>query len=150
MRLGLTFLLAGAVLGEDLTATDCNSIKKETQCMSASENGEACSWCQSAAVGNTCFKESDAQTLPTDVFQCKYQGFKDLLATDCNSIKKETQCMSASENGEACSWCQSAAVGNTCFKESDAETLPTDVFQCKYQSNWIMDLVDQAREFFGF
>jgi hypothetical protein len=61
-------------VGLNSTSTDtCDSVTTEKACMNGSEDKEACSWCQSAAVGNTCFKESDAKGLPSSVFQCEYQ-----------------------------------------------------------------------------
>ena len=58
-------------------------------------------------------------------------------ATDCysNTRKGENVCMSANEAGEPCAWCHSASSGDSCMKQSDAEGLPTSVFQCKYQAN---------------
>jgi hypothetical protein len=116
------------------TSTECYDNTKETACMSATENGESCSWCTSAAVGNSCMKESDAKGLPSSVFKCEYQTYLDEAAVECYDNTKETACMSATENGESCSWCTSAAVGNSCMKESDAKGLPSSVFKCEYQS----------------
>ena len=36
--------------------------------------------------------------------------------------------------GEPCAWCHSGSSGDSCMKQSDAEGLPTSVFQCKYQA----------------
>jgi hypothetical protein len=113
-------------------ATSCDAYTSEKTCMSGTAGGEKCSWCNSAAVGSTCFSESDAKSLPSSVFTCNYQ-LVPLKATACDSITSEKTCMSSSSGGEKCSWCKSAAVGGTCFIESDAKTLPSSVFQCAYQ-----------------
>jgi len=116
-----------------LKTSACESVSSEKTCMTTTAGSEKCAWCNSAAVGGTCFLESDAKTLPSSVFQCEYQKAK-LRATACDSITAEKTCLTESANGEKCAWCHSAAVGNTCFPESDAKTLPTSVFQCEYQT----------------
>mmetsp|Transcript_29207 Transcript_29207/g.21740 ORF Transcript_29207/g.21740 Transcript_29207/m.21740 type:complete len:198 (-) Transcript_29207:282-875(-) len=126
------FLLLLAVVFAVCSAT-CDTYTSESSCLAGNEDGEKCSWCNSAAVGATCFKESDAKSLPSSVFQCKYQKMP-LHTTACDSITKESACMSGSSNGEKCAWCNSAAVGGTCFVESDAKSLPSSVFQCEYQA----------------
>jgi len=116
-----------------LKATTCDSLTSEKTCMTGTSGTEKCSWCNSAAVGGTCFIESDAKTLPSSVFQCEYQKSK-LRATACDSVTSEKTCLTESANGEKCAWCKSAAVGSTCFPESDAHSLPSSVFQCEYQT----------------
>ncbi len=60
----------------------CESISSESTCMSSSEGDEACSWCTSGAVGTSCQKESDAQSLPSAVFECSYQAAYAAYTTD--------------------------------------------------------------------
>jgi len=63
-----------AGVGLNSTSTDvCDANKSEKDCMGGSEDKEACAWCTSAAVGDTCFKQSDAQGLPSSVFECEFQ-----------------------------------------------------------------------------
>ncbi len=58
--------------------------------MSATEDGTKCSWCKSGAVGATCFKETDAKSLPTSVFTCAYQVASYLTATEtCDTYRSE-------------------------------------------------------------
>ena len=114
-----------------LKGSSCDGLK-ESQCMKATAGSDKCSWCNSAAVGGTCFTETDAKTLPSSVFECEYQKVT-LKGSSCDGLK-ESQCMKATAGSEKCSWCNSAAVGGTCFTESDAKTLPSSVFQCDYQS----------------
>lgn len=58
------------------------------------------------------------------------------LATKCEDYKKdEKKCLSTIEDGIACAFCSSAAVGTTCTKETDAKTLPASVFECEYKSS---------------
>jgi hypothetical protein len=114
-----------------LKSTDCDSITSEKTCLVSNSNGEKCSWCKSAAVGGTCFVESDAKSLPSSVFNCEYQLA--LRSTSCDAITTEKTCMTSNADGMNCAWCKSAAVGSTCFIESDAKSLPTSVFQCEYQ-----------------
>lgn len=117
-----------------LKGSSCDGLK-ESQCMKATAGSEKCSWCNSAAVGGTCFTESDAKTLPSSVFQCDYQSYLKLQkATSCDGNTSEKSCMSSSFDGNKCSWCTSAAVGATCFNEADAKTLPSSVFECEFQS----------------
>jgi len=116
-----------------LKSSVCDTLTSEKTCMTGTTDTEKCAWCNSAAVGGTCFIESDAKTLPSSVFQCEYQKSK-LRATACDSITAEKTCLTESANGEKCAWCKSAAVGSTCFPESDANSLPSSVFQCEYQT----------------
>lgn len=109
----------------------CDSNTKESACLSASADGQKCSWCTSAAVGATCFPESDAKSLPSSVFQCEYQKAP-LKTTGCDGFTSEKTCMSGKSNGENCAWCNSAAVGGACFVTSDAKSLPSSVFQCEF------------------
>jgi hypothetical protein len=113
-------------------AVSCNEYTSENSCMSGVGNSEKCSWCKSAAVGATCFPESDAKGLPSSVFQCEYQKVA-LKTTTCDSLTSEKNCMTGSSGTEKCSWCKSAAVGGTCFIESDAKSLPSSVFDCEFQ-----------------
>ena len=115
-----------------LRETSCDGLK-ESACMTSTSGSEKCSWCNSAAVGGTCFIESDAKSLPSSVFQCEYQKSMLKAATTCDGLTSEKSCMSSAFDGQKCSWCTSGAVGATCFNEADAKTLPSSVFQCEYQ-----------------
>ena len=120
--------------------SECYDNTKESQCTSSFEGDEKCVWCESAAVSASCVKESDAATLPPSVFQCS--GLK-TKAAGCESYTSHDDCMSGSEDGETCAWCKSAAVSASCAKKSQAETLPTSVFQCEYQA-WYMEYMAHA------
>jgi hypothetical protein len=116
-----------------MASSSCDAFTDEKSCLSGTSNGETCSWCESAAVGATCFTSSDAKTLPPSVFQCEFPSISILKATSCDSQTTEKNCMSSSSDKGKCSWCNSAAVGGTCFEEEDAKSLPSSVFQCEYQ-----------------
>ena len=126
----------------------CNDLTSESACMAGEENGVKCSWCTSGAVGNSCFTETDAKTLPTSVFHCEYDVLAASATEICNDLTSEDACMAGSEGSEQCAWCTSGAVGNSCFTESDAKTLPASVFHCEYNS-WLVNLVKSAMEYFG-
>ena len=117
--------------------TSCDAYTSESKCMSGSVDGEKCSWCKSAAVGATCFKESDAKSLPSSIYACEYQTKATAAAAGCDAYTSESKCMAASVDGEKCSWCKSAAVGATCFKESDAKSLPSSIYACEYQKYYL-------------
>lgn len=128
----LFILMIVSLMAFAQAATSCDQFTAESTCLANSINGVKCSWCNSAAVGATCFSETDAKSLPSSVFQCEFQKLT-LKATECDSIKSESTCLSSNSKGEKCSWCNSAAVGGTCFVESDAKSLPSSVFQCEFQ-----------------
>ena len=117
-----------------LKASTCDTITSEKTCMTGTSGTDKCAWCNSAAVGGTCFTETDAKTLPSSVFQCEYQKAKLRAATSCDGVTSEKTCMTTTAAGAKCSWCNSAAVGGTCFTEADAKSLPSSVFQCEYQT----------------
>lgn len=54
-------------------------------------------------------------------------------SSTCEGITNKDTCMSSMEGDEACAWCESGAVGTSCQKQSDAESLPAAVFACEYQ-----------------
>jgi len=113
-----------------VAAATCDAAKKEKDCMATPE----CAWCSSAAVGATCFNEDDAKTLPSSVYDCEFQSMKKVAAATCDGAKKEKDCLSTTlDNGEKCAWCSSAAVGATCFSETDAKSLPSSIYACEYQ-----------------
>ena len=58
------------------------------------------------------------------------------VAAACEAISDESSCMSGMEGDEACAWCSSGAVGTSCQKQSDAEGLPSAVFNCTYQEGY--------------
>ena len=132
-------VLAVAALAK-ANASECYDYKDESKCTSSFEGDEKCVWCKSAAVSASCVKESDAATLPPSVFQCSGLQTKE---AGCDSYTDHDSCMSATEDGETCAWCKSAAVSPSCAKKSQAETLPSSVFQCEYQA-WYMDYMAQA------
>lgn len=129
-----------------LKSTACDTVTSQKSCMASSSGSEKCVWCNSAAVGGTCFIESDAHSLPSSVFQCDFQ--KRLKTTTCDGNTSEKTCMSAtSSTGVKCSWCNSAAVGSTCFEETDAKGLPSSVFTCKFQgANRLYECSDYSNE----
>ena len=66
----------------------CEAITDEKTCMSSTEGDQACAWCTSGAVGASCQTTSDAQALPSSVFECEYQQAEEEYApyedTDCS------------------------------------------------------------------
>jgi len=129
----LVVMLASANALLQGTATTCDSYNTdEKKCLTAQENGVNCAYCTSGAVGAECLTETDAQGLPTSVFRCTYQAAKAVKASGCESQKDKTSCLKATEAGEKCAYCTSAAVGASCNKESDAKALPSSVFKCEY------------------
>jgi hypothetical protein len=118
-------------------AANCDANSSEKSCMAAKDSaGAKCSWCKSAAVGATCFSEADAKSLPASIYDCEYQKVMSEV-TSCDAYTSESKCMSGSVDGEKCSWCKSAAVGATCFKESDAKSLPSSIYACEYQKYYL-------------
>lgn len=67
-------------------------------------------------------------------------SFLRIQGGSCNGLKSHDSCMAASEDGEACSWCESAAVDDACYKESDAKSLPSSVFFCEYAPVSLLDM----------
>lgn len=117
-------------------ANSCDEYKSEKSCLSGTAGSSKCSWCKSAAVGSTCFSEADAKSLPSSIYACEYPKVS-AAATSCDEYKNEKSCMSGKVGDEKCSWCKSAAVGATCFVESDAKSLPSSVYACEYQKNYL-------------
>lgn len=114
-------------------STTCDAFSTdEKMCLTAQANGVNCAYCTSGAVGAECLTETDAQGLPTSVFRCTYQDAKAVKASGCEAQKDKTSCLKATEAGEKCAYCTSAAVGASCNKESDAKALPSSVFKCEY------------------
>eukprot|EP01039_Chlorochromonas_danica_P000551 gene550-592_t len=134
MQFLISTLVFFAVISHTLAATSCDQFTSQKKCLSGSVNNEKCAWCSSAAVGATCFAESDAKTLPSSIYSCAYQSaYSAEAVTSCDQYTSEKTCLAGVVNNEKCSWCSSAAVGATCFPESDAKSLPSSVFQCDYQ-----------------
>lgn len=117
-------------------ANSCDEYKSEKSCLSGTAGSSKCSWCKSAAVGATCFSEDDAKSLPSSIYACEYPKVS-ATASSCDEYKNEKSCMSGKVGNEKCSWCKSAAVGATCFVESDAKSLPSSVYACEYQKNYL-------------
>ena len=140
MKYFSALVLAVAALAKS-NASECYDNTKESDCTSSFEGDEKCLW--SAAVSASCVKESDAATLPSSVFQC--HGLK-TKSDGCDSFTSHDSCMTGTEDGETCAWCKSAAVSASCAKKSQAETLPSSVFQCEYQA-WYMDYMAQAVDY---
>ena len=114
-----------------LSTTDCEKITDKNSCSKAS-----CSWCTSGAVGASCMTNEDAAALPSSVFTCT-AGKKlsaGLGGASCEVVTSESKCMTSSQGSEKCAWCTSGAVGASCMTQSDAQGLPSSVFQCQYQS----------------
>ena len=64
--------------------------------MSSTEGDQACAWCTSGAVGASCQTTSDAQALPSSVFECEYQQAEEEYApyedTDCSKCTGDSPC----------------------------------------------------------
>ena len=82
---------------------------------------------------------SGALTSPQETYQgdkCVYESSSvksTSKGASCDDISDKETCMSTMESDEACAWCESGAVGTSCQKQSDAESLPSAVFECSYQ-----------------
>ena len=145
MSLRYAFITASLTLAASAAVDkECYDYTTEKSCMTASQNGEKCSWCNSAAVGSSCNTETDAQALPSSIFFCEYQAALAASAPvdkECYDYTTEKSCMTASQNGEKCSWCNSAAVGSSCNTQTDAQALPSSIFFCEYQTSSIVDRI---------
>lgn len=121
-----------------LSTSDCEKVTSQKSCAAA-----ACSWCESGAVGASCMSNEDAASLPSSVFTCTASVLK--ATTTCESITKESTCMSSSEGSQTCAWCTSGAVGASCMKHDDAAGLPSSVFQCSLQGSAAKTLAVTAK-----
>lgn len=65
-------------------ASSCEEITSQSDCTSSS-----CSWCTSAAVGDSCMDPSDAASLPSAVFTCTDTLEKMLHHGDLDSIRSQ-------------------------------------------------------------
>eukprot|EP00341_Mesodinium_pulex_P014968 CAMPEP_0116898338 /NCGR_PEP_ID=MMETSP0467-20121206/7067_1 /TAXON_ID=283647 /ORGANISM="Mesodinium pulex, Strain SPMC105" /LENGTH=146 /DNA_ID=CAMNT_0004570379 /DNA_START=29 /DNA_END=469 /DNA_ORIENTATION=+ len=142
-----SLLILGTAALASANDGDCFSNTAASDCNGSTEGGESCVWCQSAAVGDSCFKQSDAEGLPDSVFKCDM--FSLTGGSECTAHTSEKECMSSTEGSENCAWCTSGAVGNSCFKDSDAQGLPDSVFRCEYQT-WYQAMFSAAKTYFGF
>ena len=87
----------------------CDSIKTDKACHA----NTACSWCTSFAVPSSCNSVEDAKKLPAGVFMCDNIPAPSAEQTDddiCDAISAENSC----DKNSKCTWCRSAAVGNSC------------------------------------
>ena len=57
---------------------------------------------------------------------CPTSNYNFLSTSECESITSANTCNSNSN----CTWCTSAAVGNSCVSKDDAASLPTSIFTC--------------------
>ncbi len=75
MLFQLFLLIVAVCVATVSSAATCESYGKDTKkCLANSEDGVKCASCSSAAAGTNCMKETDAQGLPSSVFQCTYQS----------------------------------------------------------------------------
>jgi GH25 family lysozyme M1 (1,4-beta-N-acetylmuramidase) len=133
-----------------MSTGDCESISDESKCTSTS----GCSFCSSAAVGDSCMSSDDAAGLPAAVFTCKdakvsskkklfagvgswfdkpvLKATAPVTATTCESITDSKTCLSTQQGSEHCAWCESSAVKSSCYAQHDAQELPKAVFDCSY------------------
>ena len=96
----LLVALATAFTGQ---AANCDGISDQATCMTSSEGSEACAWCSSGAVGTSCQKQSDAESLPAAVFECEYQTAY-AAYTAPSKPKKDTDCSQCTGDGP-CAQC---------------------------------------------
>ncbi len=111
--------------------TTCDTVKSESTCLNTKVNGENCAWCQSGAVGNACYSQGDAKSLPSSIFTCKYGIVRTYAG--CENYSNKGTCLS----GDKCAWCSSAAAGANCFEDADAKSLPSSIFQCTYPTYYL-------------
>ena len=71
---------------------------------------------------------------------------KAVKSGSCEAITSESTCMSSSEGDEACAWCSSGAVGASCQKTSDAQALPSSIFECEYQTAYAAYTTEKVTE----
>merc|ERR1711871_1055813 len=84
-------------------SSTCEGITNKDTCMSSMEGDEACAWCESGAVGTSCQKQSDAESLPAAVFACEYQQAY-AAYTAPSKPKKDTDCSQCTGDGP-CAQC---------------------------------------------
>lgn len=74
----------------------------------------------------------------TDVFDYQFDqksGFLNLKEDSaCHDFEKENECLKHSERNLPCYWCRSAAVASACYNETQANLLPSAVFQCEHKN----------------
>merc|ERR1712146_710731 len=91
-------------------------------------------WSDDNAAGQACLPAcSSCYTVDNYIKTMYGVGATKKDSATCDGITDEKTCMSSSEGSEACAWCTSGAVGTSCQKQSDAESLPAAVFACEYQ-----------------
>merc|ERR1712146_57544 len=91
-------------------------------------------WSDDNAAGQACLPAcSSCYTVDNYIKTMYGVGATKKDSATCDGITDEKTCMSSSEGSEACAWCESGAVGTSCQKQSDAESLPAAVFACEYQ-----------------
>ena len=131
-RLLLVSLLVSSVTASlvGVNAT-CDAQKSEKSCMAFVEDGVSCSYCTAAATGTICLKETDAVTLPSSIFSCKYNSKLTASAT-CEGQTSKNACLATVQDGEKCAYCSSAAAGKGCYTESQSKDLPSSIFSCQY------------------
>jgi hypothetical protein len=101
--------------------------------MAASADGVKCSWCSSGAVGSACYPETDAKSLPTSIFYCKYQSVYHAKPMSCDDYTSTDTCNAGEILGDRCVWCEgleSALAPSGCYSSVDASHLPTEFFTC--------------------
>ena len=94
----------------------------ESSCSFCAESG-----CMSLLEGTLKSLWGEACTFPEN------RAYFYTATSGCASATSEKSCLSAVEGSEKCAYCSSAAVGASCYKESDAKQLPSSIFTCEYQ-----------------
>lgn len=131
--LALLLSLLAAAAGSDT----CAVYTEEKECLT--QYGESlfgtdssCSYC--AQSGCTSLLEGTYKSFWGE--ECTFpenRAYFYVAETGCASQTSEKTCLSAVEGSEKCAYCSSAAVGASCYKESDAKSLPASIFSCEYQ-----------------
>merc|ERR1719242_1179722 len=117
----------GWVNHKDSPVTDddpCNGVWTTKDTCDAQDQ---CTWCLGSAVADACWSIENSQRLPASVWTCdKKPGPPEV---DCNadpSLKSKDACDAV----DKCTWCHSAAAGDSCYATEDAKKLPSAIFQC--------------------
>ena len=103
----ITYIVALLATAFTARAGSCDAITSQATCMSSSEGSEACAWCSSGAVGTSCQKQSDAESLPAAVFECDYQTAYAAYSSAAPQKKSDKDCSQCTGDGPcaACAQC---------------------------------------------
>ncbi|KAK9863178.1 hypothetical protein WJX84_000492 [Apatococcus fuscideae] len=112
-HLQAAFLCCLIILVSGLHAQHPCTDKDLTSC----ESDPACSPCRLSAKTFECLEQGTLGSTPCLPLAAP---------SDCHKVSTAESCQSA-----GCEWCESAAVGNSCYTEDEAKRLPSAIFSCQ-------------------